>query len=88
MKSEDLGLYEELKQWTALQGSGALRVLFTLFEKHRDYCVKEALAQIKKGDFHNAVRYEAKAEDQTKIMNIIQNRIKEVKKEKEEKKNG
>ena len=55
-----------------------------ILEAHRRYCEKQALNCLIKPDFHNAVRYQAKAEDTISLINIVEARIKELREVKNE----
>lgn len=71
----------ELSTWEALIKSEEWQVYRKLCEDHKEYLTKECLMYVKKGDFHNAVRAEAKVEDVEKQLNLITARMGELRRE-------
>ena len=81
MSKEDFKTPElfELSVWQALVRTDEWKVYLDLLKSHRDTMNKEALKCVAKSDFHNAVRYEAKAEDTVSLINLVEKRIQDLK---------
>ena len=71
----------ELATWEALIKSEEWGVYKKLCEDHKEYLTRECLMYIRKADFHNAVRAEAKVEDVDKKLVLITKRMTELRRE-------
>lgn len=65
----------ELKTWERLIRSEEWQVYLKIQEDHREYLRDECLRSVAKADFHSAVRYEAKAEDLVKQIDLVKSRL-------------
>ena len=63
------------------QTRGQLRNLYNVLEKHRDYLNQKVLRFVSSNEMEKARLERAKAEDMGRIVNLIQERIKECAKE-------
>ncbi len=65
----------DLSDWESLTNSDDCNILLKFKEKRKAYLVDQCLAYIRKGDFHNAVRAEAKVEDVDKEIGFIKQNL-------------
>ena len=65
----------ELKTWKRLIQSEEWQLYLKIQEDHKAYLRDECLRSVAKADFHSAVRYEAKAEDLGKVIDLIKTRL-------------
>ena len=68
---------EEFDQWMHQQSRGQLANLYDIFEKHKDALNKSALVFLSSNKIDEARWERAKAEDMSKIVKLIKERIKE-----------
>lgn len=76
----------ELEKWLNLRHSGELQALYRIFKSHKDYLNKNALKHLEgidilEGAKIKAIVERAKALDMEKLVDLIENRIKECGKE-------
>jgi len=74
MEKEKIELFE-LDTWQNLIRTDEWLVFLELLKDHVEFLNNNALLCVRKGDFHNAVRYEAKAEDAEKLLSLVKDRI-------------
>ena len=65
----------EIKTWERLIRSEEWQVYLKLCEDHKAYLRDECLRRVGEADFHSAVRYEAKAEDLGKLIDLVKSRL-------------
>ncbi len=68
----------EKEFWQELIGSPNFKYLLGVFQEHKNYLDKQTLQSVRDGKLDDAVRYQAKSEDMSKIVDLINERIKEV----------
>lgn len=68
----------ELSTWESLVKSDEWKLYLKLCEDHKEHLVKECLMYVRKGDFHNAVRAEAKVEDVDKKIDLVKQGLKKL----------
>ncbi len=73
----------ELSTWETLVRTDEWKYFVGLLKDHKDHCERQVLISVAKQDFHSAVRYEAKAEDTGKLLDLVDGRIKHLRKPKE-----
>ena len=81
MSKEHSEQLHELKTWESLIQSEGWQVYLKLKEDHKKHLVAECLRCVANGDFHNAVRHEAKVEDVEKELGLIRQGLKKLREE-------
>lgn len=71
----------EKEFWNTFVQSQEWKYLLKVFKDHKDFLNKQALSSIGSDKPNEAIRYQAKAEDMEKIVDLIEMRINEVGKE-------